>query len=354
MAAAIDEDNLRRIRWVALAMPLLNLLFLAALLTATPRTEPRMLHWQESLRPLHMAMAPVFLLLGLGAVWLLRRPAAPAVLRPAWTALSGAAALSFAIAFVAADQRVSGNITTFVLGAILTGVVVVMPPLPSVLLYGAALVAFWIVVGATQPDAVLLLAAQINGTTAAALGWVLGVITWRQALVNKRLTLQLQRAATTDSLTGLLNRMETVRLVNEELRRGARQGHPTSLLLLDLDHFKKVNDRLGHPGGDLVLQHTAAVLTQSLRAQDRIGRLGGEEFLVLLPQTDAPAARRLAERVRQRLAAALAEHGKVTCSIGFITSETGEETGFDQLYVQADHALYRAKASGRNRCEVAA
>ncbi|HNT39018.1 MAG TPA: GGDEF domain-containing protein [Rubrivivax sp.] len=354
MAAALHDDNLRRIRWVALAMPLLNLLFLTALLTATPHTEPRMLHWQEALRPLHLAMAPVFLLLGLGAVWLLRRPAAPSLLRAAWARLTAVAALGFAIAFVAADQRVGGNITTFTLGAILTGVVVVMPPLQSALLYIAALVAFWIVIGATQVDAVLLLAAQLNGITGATLGWVLAAITWRQALVNKRLTLQLQRAATTDSLTGLANRKETVRLVNEELRRGARHGHPTSLLLLDLDHFKQVNDRLGHPGGDRVLKHAAAVLEQSLRAQDRIGRLGGEEFLVLLPQTDAQGARRLAERVRQRLAEALAEHGEITCSIGFITSETGEESGFDQLYVQADHALYRAKAGGRNRCEVAA
>ncbi|MCC7099690.1 MAG: GGDEF domain-containing protein [Rubrivivax sp.] len=351
--AAIDEDNLRRIRWVALAMPLLNLLFVALLLSLRADAEPRVLQWQQELRRLPLAMAPSFVILGLGSVWLLHPRRAAGPLRRAWTLLTGACALGFAIAFVAADQRVGGNIATFLLGSIITGVVIVMPPLSSALLYLVALAVFWLVVGRTQADPVLLLAAQLNGTTGAVLGWVLGAITWRQALENKRLTLQLQRAATVDSLTGLFNRVETVRLVNDELQRGQRHGHPNSLLLLDLDHFKQVNDRLGHPGGDRVLQRAAAVLVQSLRAHDRVGRMGGEEFLVLLPQTDAAAAYALAERVRQRLAEALAGSGGVTCSIGLITAEVGEEVDFEHLYVLADHALYRAKEGGRNRCEVA-
>lgn len=354
LASALLADNLRRVRWMGLAMPLLNLLYLLLLAHTTLDGTPHTLRWQEALRHLHLAMAPVFALAGLGAHWLLHTDTAPGVLHRAWPPLIAAVALGFALGFVAIDQWVGSNVAAFLLGCIIVGVVVGLSPWVSTLLYSTALVAFWAVMGALQQDPVALLANQLNGTTGAVLGWVLALLNWRQQRQNKQLTLELQQAATVDSLTGLANRLEAVRLINEELGRGRRHGHATSLLLLDLDHFKQVNDRLGHPGGDRVLQQTAAVLAQAVRAHDRVGRLGGEEFIVLLPQTDALAARHLAERLRQRLAKGLWQDGEITCSIGVVTARAEHEIGFDQLYLRADQALYRAKSAGRNRCEAAA
>jgi len=354
IAALLDADNLRRVRWMGLAIPIVDL-FCLLLLQMAASADPPTQRWQEWLRVAHLAMGASFALLAVGAHALLRSAPAPSFLGRVWPLLAASVALGYGLAFVAIDQLVGANITTFLLATTLTGVIVVMHPLASALLYGAALGGFWTVIGIMHHDPIPLMASRLNGITACALGWVLAAITWRQHVKNKRLTQALERAATRDSLTGLANRMETVRLVDEELRRALRHGHATSLLLLDLDHFKQVNDRLGHPGGDLVLQRAAAVLRNSVRAHDRVGRMGGEEFLVLLPQTDANAARALAERLRLRLAEALGTHGKVTCSIGLVTAGPAQAgSGFDPLYLQADQALYRAKAGGRNRCEVAA
>jgi len=351
-ARAIDEDNLRRIRWVGLALPLLNLVYMVLLQPADDST-PQVLLWQQTLQRLHLAMALVFTLVGLGAHGLLRLPSAPPLLRRIWPPLTAALALGFTLAFAATDQLVGGNIAAFLLGCVITAVLVVMHPLVSALLYAAVLAGFWIALGALQRDPVALLANQLNGSSGAALGWMLSALTWRQQLQYKALLQRLQQSATTDDLTGLANRAETVRLVNEELARGLRYGQPTSVLLLDLDHFKQVNDRLGHPGGDRVLQHAALALTQTVRTHDRVGRLGGEEFLVLLPQTDAAAAAHLAERLRLHVAQALQEFGGVTCSIGLVTTGARDASGFDPLYLQADQALYRAKRAGRNCCAAA-
>lgn len=274
LSAAIDLDNLRRIGWMGLVMPLLSLVYLL-LLQPTPGAAPPVLRWQQVLQQLHLSMAVVFAAVGLCACWLLHAQAAPARLRRLWPPLTAALALGFTLAFVAADQLVGANIAAFLLGCVITAVVVVMPPLLSTLLYGTALAGFWLALHLLQHDPVALLTNQLNGTTGAVLAWVVAALTWRQQLQNKALTQRLQRLATTDGLTGLANRTETVRVVNEELARGLRYAQPTSVLLLDLDHFKQVNDRLGHPGGDRVLQRAAAALAQAVRAHDHVGRLGG-------------------------------------------------------------------------------
>ncbi len=175
------------------------------------------------------------------------------------------------------------------------------------------------------------------------------------AMVVMRLVGQLRELSQRDALTGLLNRGEWLRQLRAQHRWLGRHGEAFALLMIDIDHFKQVNDRWGHPAGDAVLVNVSQVLITSSRALDAVGRMGGEEFVLLLPRTDATAALHLAERLRRQLAdseiawrqAAL----RVTVSIGVAVADDADETPA-QLLERADAALYRAKHLGRNRVEV--
>ncbi len=167
---------------------------------------------------------------------------------------------------------------------------------------------------------------------------------------------KLVEMATQDFLTGLLNRRETFHRLDEELQRSRRLATPFSVLLLDLDHFKQVNDVHGHSAGDLVLQAVAAALRQGVRPYDLCCRYGGEEFLVILPETALEAAAGIAERLRHdienlKIAVTKKTDLRITASIGAATL-VGNES-IDQLIARADEAMYNAKASGRNRVSLA-
>ncbi len=163
----------------------------------------------------------------------------------------------------------------------------------------------------------------------------------------------LRRLATTDALTGVSNRGEFMRRAAVELGRARRYGRPLSIVLLDVDHFKQINDRFGHSGGDealRVLSHACAAL---VRQQDLLGRLGGEEFGILMPETDADAAVLLAQRVRQHLAALVVDlpgAGPLRMSASFGVAALGDDDdSLERLIVRADEALYRSKRAGRDR-----
>jgi two-component system, cell cycle response regulator len=168
---------------------------------------------------------------------------------------------------------------------------------------------------------------------------------------------ELRRLATRDALTGLLNRRAFDAVLSGEVDRARRLGRPLALVVLDLDHFKAVNDTRGHPAGDAVLSAVARVLEAGVRSIDKVARLGGEEFAVLLMETDAPdalvVARRLVEAVRGR-PVGLAEGGElaVTVSAGVAGLAGYGESGA-ALLTSADKALYAAKHGGRNRAVLA-
>jgi len=167
-----------------------------------------------------------------------------------------------------------------------------------------------------------------------------------------RLREQLRQQAISDGLTGLSNRRHFNELVEKELARARRHHLSTALLMLDIDHFKRINDTHGHPQGDAVLQRVAELLRSQLRREDSVARVGGEEFALLLPRTDHAAAWVLAERIRRavhELPDLLpAQAGGISCSIGIAISDQGGDR-LEQLYARADAQLYRAKQTGRNR-----
>ena len=164
-----------------------------------------------------------------------------------------------------------------------------------------------------------------------------------------------QRAATTDPLTGIMNRRALIPAVDVEQSRSERHGYPMSLLLLDVDHFKVINDRHGHATGDKVLAALGRLLAKQARKTDLVGRWGGEEFVVVLAGAHEAGARIAAERIRKAVEAmtVLDEKGQrvpLTISIGLACLEMKDTV--ELLIDRADHAMYQAKASGRNRVAV--
>lgn len=166
----------------------------------------------------------------------------------------------------------------------------------------------------------------------------------------RSLRLAQEALARTDPLTGLLNRRAFLERCEQEQLRLARHPGPLSLALLDLDHFKRINDRSGHQAGDQALREFAAGLGRTLRASDVVARIGGEEFAVLMPESDQAVAVAIGERIRAEAAVEL-PNGKLTTSVG-VAEWDGRES-FESWFARADRALYRAKAAGRNRVEAA-
>jgi diguanylate cyclase (GGDEF)-like protein len=165
----------------------------------------------------------------------------------------------------------------------------------------------------------------------------------------------MRHAATHDSLTELLNRGEILAMLQRELERARRERKPVSVILADIDHFKQVNDTLGHLFGDQALQETARRLRSGLRVYDGIGRYGGEEFLLVLPGCDLEDAMTRGNEVRELVAgtpvAALDAEKRITVSMGVAVSECIGKDEVEALLSCADAGLYAAKGNGRNRVE---
>jgi diguanylate cyclase (GGDEF)-like protein/PAS domain S-box-containing protein len=177
------------------------------------------------------------------------------------------------------------------------------------------------------------------------LGWLL---VWRDVTRRKHLEMELKRLATTDPLTGLWNRRSLLEQGSAELARARRQGRELSVLMLDLDHFKRINDTLGHRAGDLMLQKLGAAWQEGLRAGDIFGRMGGEEFAVVLSDSGPDEAAAAARRLRRAAAGVEVEGCRVTASAG-VASLRPSDASLEDLLHRADQALYRAKAAGRDR-----
>ncbi|QLA18710.1 sensor domain-containing diguanylate cyclase [Desulfolutivibrio sulfoxidireducens] len=183
--------------------------------------------------------------------------------------------------------------------------------------------------------------------------WAVGAA--RDVSERKRTEELLVRLATTDGLTGLFNRRRFLEASEAELERSNRYGHPASLLMFDVDHFKSINDTRGHDAGDRVLTALGRIARETLRTVDILGRIGGEEFAALLPETGLEEAARIAERLRRAVSAMELDTGaaplSVTISLG-VAQWTGPGEDLEALLKRADEAMYRAKEAGRDRAEL--
>lgn len=176
------------------------------------------------------------------------------------------------------------------------------------------------------------------------------------ALENARLFEEVQNLVLTDELTGLYNRRGLFEIGRIELARARRLERPFAALMIDIDHFKQINDTHGHPTGDLVLQHLAAVFQKGLRATDLVGRFGGEEFVILLSDADQKNAREVAERLRAAIGQLAIETPKgtirTTISVGLAALDQNSPD-LNTLIARADQAMYVSKHKGRNRVSIA-
>ncbi|MDH5473955.1 MAG: GGDEF domain-containing protein [Gammaproteobacteria bacterium] len=169
-----------------------------------------------------------------------------------------------------------------------------------------------------------------------------------EEIVRQR-TEQLEKLATTDDLTGILNRRKFYELLDQEIDRYKRYGTELSLLVIDIDYFKQVNDNFGHHSGDLLLQNFSAMVTNLIRKSDYFARIGGEEFAVILPEINLQQAIIIAEKIRNQISHYNFQIvGKLTASIGIGEIQANESSS--HFYKRTDHALYIAKENGRNAC----
>lgn len=372
-ALRINLDHLAKATWL---MVLLNLGHLAYFEFWFEATLPVRSTWARD-----VARAHALMVLPMLCVWAIahhsRQQAQASKLARALPVLTACAVLVWAIHLTWVDQTVGSAISAYANACAAMALLLLLRPWHAALLYVTAWtsMAWGLSSVASGPDT--LANARVNAASASLLSFWVSVLLWRRfvqtellqrALTDTNLRLernqvQLETLAATDTLTGLLNRRALWDRALVELARAQRERTSLSILVLDLDHFKRVNDRWGHLAGDAVLRHVTALMQGSVRRTDVVGRLGGEEFVIVLPQEDAEAGKRLAEKMRQLIestpmpwknAARLnsADDAPVlpmTVSIGGVSLSPGDQGSLELLLDTADKALYRAKETGRNR-----
>ena len=178
--------------------------------------------------------------------------------------------------------------------------------------------------------------------------------TWNLMKEKEHLQEELARMAIYDYLTEVLTRRALMELLEAEIQRTTRYERDLSVMIVDIDHFKRVNDSYGHIVGDAVLRKVAQVLRKAVRRSDTVGRYGGEEFVIILPETPLEKALMLAEKLRKQIAAAAVKHegqklNAVTVSIG--VAQYDEDSSVDHLINRSDQWLYKAKENGRNQVQ---
>jgi len=371
LALPVARENLRRLYFAAAFAVVFDLIHILVFWLNLQGSSPEHDGWRLDIIHIHATIAVLFGSLGLLARFALRpQREAPLWFMKLLSIMASAILLGFGIAITGADQQVTSSITPFLMGSVGAALIILMRPRHAITLYILALGLFELTMMWTQATPELRLSNQMGGLTICGIGLILSLILWhghvrnlrqREFLRQQRLELeeknrQLEYLAGHDPLTGLFNRRQFDQLVTMELARVSRQPAPVSLLMVDLDHFKFINDRYGHPQGDEVIRHTASLLRNYTRSGDSVARLGGEEFLLLLPDTGQTQARSIAEKVRKLLEETPLPMKDgllyLTASFGIASLEAGVPGTYELLYAAADKALYRAKSSGRNRVEL--
>ncbi len=369
VAHELALGNMRRLRWL---LPILLVLTLLLLATFSLEPEPgasAQQAWRRAVMQVYLGIGAGLVVLLLGNWHVLRNQRGEAAMR----LVQVTAALGFLLAMgvlAVIDQWVTPNISPYLLGCMSVSLLLLLPPTTALWLFVIAYAFLFAGLGLTQTDAAMLFSNRVNGFGATVLGLMLSVGQWRSnaryLLLQRELTLrnatlekqqdELVWLATRDALTSLYNRREFMRLAELELKRAQRQGGFTSAIVIDLDHFKAINDEHGHPAGDKVLAHVGQCLLGGVRNTDLVARIGGEEFMVLLPQTDIDAAVGLAYKLRGLLRASPPAIRRemqipVTASFGVGSLPGGNLGSVASLYAAADKALYDAKRLGRDRVE---
>lgn len=365
VAADATLESLRRFRWFLLiAIPLHAVFFWQFSHFPVPAGHPELVEWAQAIALPHGVMLVVAAVLGGLTAWHLHQTERS----DAWGYFLQLAVfvayLVMGAVLTLPDIKVGAptGIGTYLLASVVVSAMSLIRPGVSVPLFFA--VAWFFKEGLLRfsLSAEQFATMQLITLAVPVLSSVVSVMIWQQyvkaTLLQRQLSAsnaELLHLAQHDVLTGLYNRRYFMQEAMAELARAARAQLPTSMLIVDIDFFKKINDEYGHPVGDTVLQQVAHLLTAGVRATDIVARLGGEEFVVLMPNTTRTGALAVGEKLRASLDQQnlrLKRHVlHATLSVGVSEFAAGEAGPFEDLYGAADKALYAAKANGRNRVE---
>jgi len=372
-AARFEQDDARaNLARVVAVIPVILALHLVHLLVMTsdvaPSSTPAESRWHQLIALAHGTVALCSLGVGGFALWLRRRPVGPSTenLTRSVGPLFVGIYLLFAAVVAGIDQLVTPNITPYLVAVFATGTFLPIPVIPLTLLHLVSLVVFALAVNAFAPAGPAVLSNLLNGLTVALAGWAIAraLRTARAKNSAQAMTIQeqksvlatmneeLQRLAHLDALTSLPNRRSLLERSEQMRAHAARHKEPLALLMIDVDHFKQVNDQLGHGRGDEVLIGIVGACMSELRAEDLLGRIGGEEFAAILPQCTAEGARLVAERMRHKVESLALPHpngAHVTVCVGVSQVVPDAERAIDIALEAADSSLYEAKRAGRNR-----
>lgn len=368
-------ESLRRYRWVVVLMVPLHAglaLLLSRYTAPTDHSEMRL--WASTVMGAHVAACLFVAVTGLLAHGVLRTQARASHAAVALQVVIAVGYFYFGAVVSIADlvANAGAGMSSFMMICIMFGVLGLMRPMMSVPLYLGAYLVFSAMLDAAPINPLQRPSLGIIALVAPGLALLASVMVWAQYAKAVMLRRQLSRSndalvtqqrelaflADHDTLTGLVNRREFMRLGQMELNRAVRAGIYTQCVMVDLDYFKKINDVHGHPVGDAMLQHVAGLLQRSVRSTDTVARLGGEEFIVLLPDTTREGACELAEKLRVAVYATplvyLGVALPITASLGVSGTTRGQKVTIESIYAAADRALYVAKQLGRNQVQYAA
>ena len=345
----------------------LNLLHVAVFMLL-PFDDPVRSTWAHQVAAAHGVMALLMFCTGLMCRRIHANPASASRFR-LLPELASAVIMGWAIVLTVMDQAVSSSINAYINAAVGISIVFLLRPKSALAIFLLSLCALAWALNLTTNDPAHLVTTRMNAISATALALLVSILLWRRfvqsellqralAATNQKLEQQkteLEALATQDSLTGLFNRREFHRQAEFEVARARRQGSALSLLMLDLDQFKSINDQFGHATGDDVLRHIAHLMDRAVRQTDILARYGGEEFVLLLPDTPDAEAHHLAERLRQKLATTPAPSlgAPVTASIGLACRAGASVLKLEELLQHADQAMYKAKRQGGNNVVMA-
>lgn len=357
--------NLRRIFFISLlAIPISisHILVFGMNLTASSGVE---FNWRIGIIASHSILASLMAISGILAYFFSKKSEVTLFMK---TIEYFAITLVFVIGIVIVvlDQLVTASITPFMIACIFIGVLFLIRPLFAVILYILGYLSFHVALGLTQVDEAILLSNRVNGITVVGIGLFLSIVLWKANMENmiqkqkineqqKELVeknIELEKLAFYDQLTGVYNRRKLEEILNNEIEMIRRDSHESCIVLVDIDSFKEINDNYGHPVGDLVLQETAGLLRNNIRRTDFVARWGGDEFMVLFPNTSLEDGIMLAEKLRvlfvNKELIVKETVIKITASFG-ISPLKGDF--LEATYKNVDVALYRAKEKGSNRVE---
>lgn len=365
VAADATLESLQRFRWFLLvAVSLHGVFFWQFSHYQVPQGRPELALWAQSIAAPHGVMLGLALVLGSLTEWHLRQTQRSHVVGVALQVAIVVAYLTLGATLTLADVKVGAptGIGSYLLISIVLSAMVLLRPGVSVPVFFAVYGIFNMALVHMGLGSAQYASLQLITLSVPLLSSVVSVMIWRQyvraTLLKRQLSAsnaELLYLVQHDALTGLYNRRYFTPEATAELARAARAQLPTSLLIADIDWFKKINDGYGHPIGDAVLQQVSLRLAACVRGTDVVARLGGEEFVVLMPNTARAGALALAEKLRasfdQQVLQVRHHAIPVSLSVGVSEFPAGATGAFEELYGAADKALYAAKHNGRNRVE---